>query len=138
MPEELHVLVKTLDEIDTTRTGHKLPEMPFVDIIIQIANLTEEAINSSLGFLVFLLYPGPESLLRQSHEGFIHDLMESNPASETSAITQDSTHRSLKRASWKRLSIMDNRMQAVWNTPIPSTIFFNLSLCFHWDSVTFA
>ena len=78
MPEEFHVLVKKFDEIDTRSTGHMLLELCFADIIIQLANLTEEGINSSLGFLVILLYPGPESLPRQSHEGFIHDLMESN------------------------------------------------------------
>ena len=43
------------DEIDT---GHVPLELCFADIIIQIANLPEEAINSSLGFLLILLYPG--------------------------------------------------------------------------------
>lgn len=81
MPEELHVLVKKFDEIDTRSAGRVLLELPFKDII-QIAKLTEEAINNSLGFLVILLYPGPESLLRtrRSHEGFIHELVEFNTA----------------------------------------------------------
>ena len=43
------------DEIDT---GHVPLELCFADIIIQLANLTEEAVNSSLGFLLILLYPG--------------------------------------------------------------------------------
>ena len=55
MPEEFHVLVKTFDEI---HTGHVSLELCFADIIIQLANLTEEAVNSSLGFLLILLYPG--------------------------------------------------------------------------------
>ena len=50
-----------------------LLELRFADITIKRAN-----INISLGFLVTFLYPGQESLPRQSHEGFIHDLMESN------------------------------------------------------------
>ena len=60
MSEEFHVLVKKLDEIDTTSTGHVLLKLFFADIIMQFVNLTEEAINSSLGFLVIPLYPGPE------------------------------------------------------------------------------
>ena len=60
MLEEFHVLVKKFDEIDTTSTGHVFLELFFADIITQFANLTEEAINSSLGFLVILLYRGPE------------------------------------------------------------------------------
>lgn len=110
MPEEFHVLVKKFDKIDTRSTGHLLLELRFVDIIIQLTNLIEEAINSSFGFLVIFLNPGHESWPGQSNEGFIHDLMESNttiipapiyrtPATEASAITPDSTHRSLKPAS---------------------------------------
>ena len=53
--------METFDEIDTRGTGHVLLELCFADIIIQLAILTEEAINSSLGFLVIILYPGPES-----------------------------------------------------------------------------
>ena len=60
------------------------------------------------------------------------------PATEPYAITLDSTHRSPRLASWKRLSIMDSRVQAVWNTPTLSRISLNLSLCFHWTSVAFA
>ena len=70
-----------------------LLELRFEDINIKRAN-----INISLGFLVIFLYPGHESLPRQSHEGFIHDLMESNatiipapiyrtPATEPCAFT---------------------------------------------------
>lgn len=44
------------------------------------------------------------------------------PATEPSDITPGSTHKSLKPASWKRLPIIDSRVQAVWNTPILSTI----------------
>ena len=40
------------------RTGHVPLELCFADIIIQLANLTEEDINSSLGFLLILFYPG--------------------------------------------------------------------------------
>ena len=78
MPEEFQVLVKKFDKIDTRRTGDVLLELRFADIIIKFANLTEEPISSNLGFLVIFLYPGHESLPRQSHEGYIHDLMESN------------------------------------------------------------
>ena len=56
--QQFHVLVKKVDEIDTRRTGHVPLELCFADIIIQLANLTEEAISSSLGFLLILLYPG--------------------------------------------------------------------------------
>ena len=80
MPEEFQVLVKKLDKIDTRSTGHVLLELRFADIIIKLVNITEEAKNSSLGFLVIFQYPGHESLPCQSHEGFIHDLMESNTA----------------------------------------------------------
>ena len=121
-----------------------LLELRFADITIKRAN-----INICLGFLVIFLYPGHESLPRQSHEGFIHDLMESNatiipapiyrtPATEPCAITPDSTDRSLKPASWKHLPIMDSKVQAVWNTLILRTISLILSLCFHWTSVAFA
>ena len=73
------------------------------------------------------------SLPCQSHDGFIHYLMESKttiiPApTEPSIITPYSTRRSLKPASWERLPIMDNRVQAVWNTLILSRISLNLSL----------
>ena len=78
MPGEFQVVVKKFDKIDTSRTGPVLLELRFADIIIKFANITEEAINSSLGFLVILPYPGHESLPRQSHEGFILDLMVSN------------------------------------------------------------
>ena len=49
------MLVKKFDEIDTS---HVPLELCFADIIMQLANLTEEAVNSSLGFLLILLYPG--------------------------------------------------------------------------------
>ena len=39
-------------------TGYVPLELCFADIIIQLANLTEEAISSGLGFLLILLYPG--------------------------------------------------------------------------------
>ena len=91
MPEKFHVLVKKFDKIDTTSTGHVLLELRLADIIVQLANLTEEAINSNLT---------PQLYLRPSRA----------PATEPSAITPDSTHRSLKSASWKRLPIMDNRV----------------------------
>ena len=121
-----------------------LLELRFAYITIKLAN-----INSSLAFLVIFLYPGHESLPRQSHEGFIHDLMESNAtitpapiyrtlATEPCAITPDSMDRSLKPASWKSSPIMDSRVQTVWNTLILSTISLTLSLCFHWTSVAFA
>ena len=51
MPEEFHVLVKTFDEVDTTSTGHVLLELFFADIIIQFANLPEEAITVVLDSL---------------------------------------------------------------------------------------
>ena len=56
IPEEFHLLVKNFDEIDTRRTGPL--ELCFADIIIQLANHTEEAIYSSLGFHLILFYPG--------------------------------------------------------------------------------
>ena len=68
MPEEFQVLFKKSDKIDTRSTGDVLLELRLADIIIKVANLSEEAINSSLGFLVIFLYPGHESLPRQSHE----------------------------------------------------------------------
>ena len=58
IPEEFHVLFKTFDEIETRRTGYVPLELCFADVIIQLANLTEEAINSSVGFLLILPYPG--------------------------------------------------------------------------------
>ena len=79
MPEEFQLLLKTFDKIDTRSTGHVLLGLHFADIIIKLANLTEEAINSSLAFLVIFLYPGHQSLPRQSHEAFLHDLMEYKP-----------------------------------------------------------
>ena len=134
MPEEFQVLVKKSDKIDTRSTGDVLLELRFADIIIKLANLSEEAINSTLGFLRIFLSPGHESLPRQSHEGLglgSYRILRSltprlylrpsrTPATEPSAISPDS--------SWMRLPIMDNRMQAVWNTPILSAISLNLSL----------
>ena len=55
------------------------------------------------------------------------------PATDPSAITPDSTHRSLKPVGWKRLPIIDSRVQTVWNTLILSTISLNLSLWFPLD-----
>ena len=121
-----------------------LLQLRFADITIKRFN-----INISLGFIAIFLYPGHESLPRQSHEGLIHDLMESNatiipapiyrtPATEPCAITPDSRDRSLKPASWKHLPIMDSKVQAVWKTVILSTISLTLSLCFYWTSVAFA
>ena len=78
MPEEFQVLAKKFGKIDTRSTGHVLLELRFTNIIIKLGNLTEEAINSNLGFLVIFLYSVHESFPRQSHEGFIHDLMEFN------------------------------------------------------------
>ena len=103
MPEEFQLLAKKFEKIDTRSTGHVLLELRFAYITIKLAN-----VNSSLGFLVIFLYPGHESLPRQSHEGFIHDLMESNatiipapiyrtPATEPCAITPHSTDRSLSQ-----------------------------------------
>ena len=140
MPEEFQLLAKKFEEIGTRSTGHVLLELRFADVTIKVPN-----INSSLGFLVIFLYPGHESLPRQSHEDFIHDPMKSittiipapiyrTPATEPCAITPNSTDRSLKPSSWKRLPIMDSRVQAMWNTLILSTISLTLSLCFHWTS----
>ena len=142
MPEEFQVLVKKSDKIDTRSTGDVHLELRFADIIINLANLREEAINSTLGFLMIFLSPGHESLPRQSHEGLglgSYRILRSltprlylrpcrTPSTEPSAISPDSTHRSLKPASWKRLPIMDSRVQAVWNTPILNAISLNLSL----------
>ena len=51
MPEEFHVLVKKFDEIVTTSTSYVLLELFLADIIIQFANLTEDAINRVLDTL---------------------------------------------------------------------------------------
>ena len=66
MPEEFQVLVKRLTK--STLEVLVLLELCFADILIKL-NLSEEAINISLGFLVIFLSPGHESLPRQSHEG---------------------------------------------------------------------
>ena len=62
MPEEFHVLVKKFDEIVTTSTSHVLLELFLADIIIQFANLTEDAINKVLDTLRFSSIQAPNIL----------------------------------------------------------------------------
>ena len=109
--------------------------------IIQLANLNEEAVNCSIPSNSPLSRPCNASLMRASRRILwsltprLYLRPSRTPATEPSATAPDSTQRSLKPASWKRLPIMDSRVQAVWNTPILNTISLNLSLCFHWTSV---
>ena len=89
-------------------SSYKSPIFPYHASLIR-------ASNTSLWSLTPLLYLCP---CRTS-------------ATEPSPITQDSTHRSCKPVSFKRLPVMDNMVHAVWNTSIFIAISLNFALCFH-------
>ena len=73
--QQFHALVKKVNEIDTRRTGY----MP-LELCLQILsyNLPISLKKLSIVVLDSLWFSSIQALPRQSHEGFMHDVMESN------------------------------------------------------------
>ena len=158
-----NVHVKMFDEIGTSRTGasRTYDSGTAFYIIIQLSNLEHwrSSISISISISPISLKklstvildslswfssiqastPCHASVMRGSYMILLrltprlHQRPSRTPETEPSAITPDSTHRSLKPALWKRLPKLDSMMQAVWNIPVFSKIW----ICFDWTLVAF-
>ena len=125
--------------------------MCLLNCVLQISsyNLPISLKKLSIVVLDSLWFSSIQALQRQSHEGFMHDVMESNatiiPAPIKNSCNWTLCYHTRFDAKVPRARVLEalanngqqgaGWVQAVWNTPILSTISLNLSLCFHWTSV---